>query len=328
MDCALPHTDSEVEALVQKLINEDKGRQDVLLNLTFQFEDSCAVRDDLRKAYEKCNDISKESRALICTLLKESSEKDRKLHLSMYGKAAQLGKQMETKSAWFQEKYSGRTHGGIGCSSSQTDFPLTEKELHQLRMDEEALKEMLEEEAMNKKAQEEKIRQEQAENDAFFLKFRVVSPFKLETFALNSSVLFMAWVKKGTKVASGASTATNVIKMSHLVPLIAVVFIVVVGCYLASVPQEEDQRSNASEKNGDDGDLLFLRSPALCDIMKNTEYYILGVGFTSPYRGVLDFGIGRFLVRLGNLLAIITDPNVKPKSVAESVVDLVNRCIS
>ncbi|GJS80097.1 hypothetical protein Tco_0729978 [Tanacetum coccineum] len=72
MACALPHTDSEVEALVQKLINEDKGRQDVLLNLTFQFEDSCAVRDDLRRTYEKCNDISQESRALICTLLKET----------------------------------------------------------------------------------------------------------------------------------------------------------------------------------------------------------------------------------------------------------------
>ncbi|GKB86552.1 hypothetical protein Tco_0958824 [Tanacetum coccineum] len=82
MACALPHTDSEVKALVQRLINEDKGRQDVLLNLAFQFEDSCAVGDDLRKAYEKCNDISQENRALICNLLKESSEKDRKLHLS------------------------------------------------------------------------------------------------------------------------------------------------------------------------------------------------------------------------------------------------------
>ncbi|GJW22758.1 hypothetical protein Tco_0033380 [Tanacetum coccineum] len=51
----------QVEALLQRLINEDKGRQDVLLNLAFQFEDSCAVRDDLRKAYEKCNDILKES---------------------------------------------------------------------------------------------------------------------------------------------------------------------------------------------------------------------------------------------------------------------------
>ncbi|GJZ17255.1 hypothetical protein Tco_0553378 [Tanacetum coccineum] len=174
MACALPHTDSEIEALVQRLINEDKGRQDVLLNLAFQFEDSCAVRDDLRKAYKKCNDLSQESRALICTLLKESSKKDHKLHLSMYRKSSQLQKQMDAKSAWFQEKYSSHTHRGIGCSSSQANCPLTEKEFHQLCMDEEALKEMLEEEAMNKKAQKEKFRQEQAENDAFFLEFGVV----------------------------------------------------------------------------------------------------------------------------------------------------------
>ncbi|GKA58655.1 hypothetical protein Tco_0757968 [Tanacetum coccineum] len=151
MACSLPHTDSEVEALVQRLIYEDKGRQDALLNLAFQFEDSCAVRDDLRKAYEKCNDISQESRALIFTLLKESSDKDRKLHLSMYGKAAQLEKQMGAKLAWLREKYSRRTHENI-----------------------EALRETLEEEAMNKKAQEEKIRQEQAENNEFFLKFGIV----------------------------------------------------------------------------------------------------------------------------------------------------------
>ncbi|GJW09864.1 hypothetical protein Tco_1575691 [Tanacetum coccineum] len=90
MACSLPHTDSEIEALVQRLINEDKGRQDALLELAFQFEDSCV------------------------------------------------------------------------------------KELHQLRMDEEALREMLEEEAMNKKAQEEKIRQKQAEDNEFFLEFGIV----------------------------------------------------------------------------------------------------------------------------------------------------------
>ncbi|GKB49699.1 hypothetical protein Tco_0900452 [Tanacetum coccineum] len=83
MACSLPYTDSEVEALVQRLIHEDKGRQDALLELAFRFEDSCALRDDLRKVYEKCNDISQESRDLICTLLKERSEKDRKLYLSM-----------------------------------------------------------------------------------------------------------------------------------------------------------------------------------------------------------------------------------------------------
>ncbi|GJY14807.1 hypothetical protein Tco_0385229 [Tanacetum coccineum] len=157
MACSLPHTDFGVEALVQRLINEDKGCQDMLLNLAFQFEDSCAVRDDLRKAYEKCNVISQESHALICTFLKESFEKDRKLHLSMYGKAAQLEKQMDAKLAWFQKRYSGRTHGGIGCSSSQTSCPLTEKELHQLRMDEEALNEMLKEEAMKKRHKRRKL---------------------------------------------------------------------------------------------------------------------------------------------------------------------------
>ncbi|GKB99798.1 hypothetical protein Tco_0985935 [Tanacetum coccineum] len=122
MACSHPHTDSKVEALVQRLINEDKGFQDVLLNLAFQFEDSCAIRDDLRKTYEKCNDISQESRALICTLLKESSDKDRKLHLSMYGKAAQLERQIGAKLAWFQEKYFGRTHGGLsGLELSEFD---------------------------------------------------------------------------------------------------------------------------------------------------------------------------------------------------------------
>ncbi|GJU95934.1 hypothetical protein Tco_1320690 [Tanacetum coccineum] len=100
MACSLPHTNSEVEALVQRLINKDKGRRDALLELAFRFKDSCAVRDDLRKAYEKCNEISQESRVLIDTLLKEISKKDRKLHLSMYGKAAQLEKQMGAKLAW------------------------------------------------------------------------------------------------------------------------------------------------------------------------------------------------------------------------------------
>ncbi|GJW93126.1 hypothetical protein Tco_0172798 [Tanacetum coccineum] len=91
---------SEVEALVLRLFNEDKGRQDALLELAFRFEDSCA-------------------RVL----------------------------EMILKAASFY------------------------KELHQLRMDEEALRETLEEEAMNKMAQEEKIRQRQAEDDKFFLEF-------------------------------------------------------------------------------------------------------------------------------------------------------------
>ncbi|GJS15420.1 hypothetical protein Tco_0409892 [Tanacetum coccineum] len=130
--------------------------------------------NDLRKAYEKCNDISRESRALIGTFLKESSENDHKLHLSIHGEATQLEKQMGAKLAWLREKYSHYTRQGIGCLSSQANCYLIAKELHQLRMDEEALRETLKEEAMNKKAQEEKIRQKQAEDDEFFLEFGIV----------------------------------------------------------------------------------------------------------------------------------------------------------
>ncbi|GJT76832.1 hypothetical protein Tco_1043557 [Tanacetum coccineum] len=307
MACSLPHTDSEIEALVQRLINKDKGRQDVLLDLAFQFEDSCAVRDDLRKTYEKCNDISRESRALICTLLKESSEKDRKLHLSMYGKAAQLEKQMGAKSAWFQEKYSGRTHGGIGCSSSQTDFPLTEKELHQLRMDEEARKEMLEEEAMNKKAQEEKIRQEQAENDAFFLDFGVVR-YDSEYAAYRAT--HHCGDRRGSSLEEVASVGLGGLEFSEFVhdpqhacsryqlPLSAILRSHFgqmrenplqyqrSGALYSGVSHEEiisllpekvipkrPGRNMASGKNGDDGDLLLFRDgPGACDISAgNTE---------------------------------------------------------
>ncbi|GJX56817.1 hypothetical protein Tco_0286714 [Tanacetum coccineum] len=135
MACSLPHINSEIEALVQRLINKDKGRQDALLELAFRFEDSCTVREDLIKAYEKCYDMSQESRALICTFLKESSGNDHKLHLSMYGKASRLEKHMGAKLAWLREKYSYRTREGIDCSSSQANCSLTEKELHQLRMD-------------------------------------------------------------------------------------------------------------------------------------------------------------------------------------------------
>ncbi|GJT82436.1 transposase, MuDR, MULE transposase domain protein [Tanacetum coccineum] len=60
-------------------------------------------------------------------------------------------------------------------SSSQTreicDVYLTEKELHQLNLDEEALREILEEEARDEKEREDKIRQKQADDEEFFLEF-------------------------------------------------------------------------------------------------------------------------------------------------------------
>ncbi|GKC99193.1 hypothetical protein Tco_1169468 [Tanacetum coccineum] len=137
MACLLPHTDSEVEALVQKLIDEDNGRQNAILDLALQFENSCTAKDDLRNAYEKCNDISQESRALIDSFLKEGSDKDYELNLYMYGKAAKL-----EKNKWM--------------------------------LNEKALRETLEEKTIDEKAREEKIRQKQAHDNEFFMEFEVV----------------------------------------------------------------------------------------------------------------------------------------------------------
>ncbi|GJZ87685.1 hypothetical protein Tco_0659295 [Tanacetum coccineum] len=171
MSCSLPHTDSEVEALVQKLIDEDNDCQNAILDLALQFETSCTAKDDLRKAYEKCNDISQESRALIDNFLKDGFDKDYELNLSMYRKAAKLEKHKDAKLAWLLETYYYRSQESVGCSSSHADLYLTEKELYQLHLDEEALRETLEEQAMDAKTRDEKIRQKQADNDEFFLTF-------------------------------------------------------------------------------------------------------------------------------------------------------------
>ncbi|GJX42539.1 hypothetical protein Tco_0257529 [Tanacetum coccineum] len=153
MVCSLSHTDYEVEAFVQKLIDEDKVHQSAVLDLALQFENSCTAKDDLRKAYEKCNDISQESRALIDAFLKEGYDKDYELNLSMYEKAAKIEKQMNAKLAWLLEKYNYRS---------------------QTHIDEEALRETLEEQAMDEKSREEKIRQKQADDDEFVFVFGVV----------------------------------------------------------------------------------------------------------------------------------------------------------
>nr|GEU30472.1 hypothetical protein [Tanacetum cinerariifolium] len=138
MACSLPYTDSEVEVLVQTLIDEDKGRQNVILDLALQFENSCTAKGDIRNAYEKCTDISQKSRALIDAFLKEGSDKGYELNLSMDGKEAKLEKQMDANLAWLLKKYYCRSQTHIG------DVYLTAEELHQLHLYEEALRETLE----------------------------------------------------------------------------------------------------------------------------------------------------------------------------------------
>ncbi|GJZ26851.1 protein phosphatase [Tanacetum coccineum] len=62
MACSVPHTDDEIQALVQKLIDEDMIRQKTILDLALQFDNACIAKDDLKKAYTKCNDILQENR--------------------------------------------------------------------------------------------------------------------------------------------------------------------------------------------------------------------------------------------------------------------------
>ncbi|GJU17738.1 hypothetical protein Tco_1145704 [Tanacetum coccineum] len=165
-----------IEALVQKLIDEDNGRQNAILNLALQFENSYTAKDDLRKDYEKCNDISQDSRALINSFLKEGVDKDYELNLSMYGNAAKLEKLKDAKLAWLLDKYYHRSQESVGCSSSHAKLYLTEKELYQLHLDEEALRETIEEQEMDTKAREDKIRQKQDDDDddEFFMEFGVM----------------------------------------------------------------------------------------------------------------------------------------------------------
>nr|GEZ23934.1 hypothetical protein [Tanacetum cinerariifolium] len=160
MACSLPHIDDEVEALVQKLIDEDMVRQKAILDLALQFENACTTKDNLRKAYTKCNDIPQESRALIEAFLKEGFDKDYELNLFMYGKTEKIEKQMNAKLVWLLEKYNYRS---------------------QTHIDEKALRETSKEQARDEKEQEEKIRQKQAEDKEFMSEFRVKFDLDYET---------------------------------------------------------------------------------------------------------------------------------------------------
>ncbi|GJS67697.1 hypothetical protein Tco_0682262 [Tanacetum coccineum] len=149
-------------------------RQKEIMDLALQFENACTAKDDLRKAYEKCNDIPQESRALIDTFLKEGSDKDYKLNLSMYGKMEKIEKQMNAKLVWLLEKYNY-------CSQ-------THIEQQQLALDEEVLRETLEEEAMAEKERaraekelEEEMKKEQAHDELFMLEFWVKSDSEYES---------------------------------------------------------------------------------------------------------------------------------------------------
>nr|GEX79922.1 hypothetical protein [Tanacetum cinerariifolium] len=96
----------------------------------------------------------------------------------------------------------------IGGSSSQTheigDVYLTAEELHQLHLDEEALRETLEQK-IDEKAQEEKIRQKQADDDEYFMEFGKVVEDVGEDADFNSG----AWVSATNYVNAFGGTVTG-----------------------------------------------------------------------------------------------------------------------
>ncbi|GKE09510.1 putative ribonuclease H-like domain-containing protein [Tanacetum coccineum] len=75
-----------------------------IMELAVQFDNASTSKDDLRKAYEKCNDIPQENRALIDTFLKQESDKDYEMHLALFRKTAKIEQRMNTKSVWLWEK--------------------------------------------------------------------------------------------------------------------------------------------------------------------------------------------------------------------------------
>ncbi|GJT71049.1 hypothetical protein Tco_1030335 [Tanacetum coccineum] len=83
MVCSIPHSDDEIQALVQKQIDEDMVHQKAIMDLALQFDNACTTKKGLRKAYEKFNHIPQKSRVLIDTFLKEGSDKDYELNLSI-----------------------------------------------------------------------------------------------------------------------------------------------------------------------------------------------------------------------------------------------------
>nr|GEZ54254.1 hypothetical protein [Tanacetum cinerariifolium] len=74
-----------------------------MMNLAMQLDNGSAAKHDLRKAYEKCNDIPQETRTLIDTFLKQEFDKDYEMNLDLYRKAAKIEKQIETKYVWLSE---------------------------------------------------------------------------------------------------------------------------------------------------------------------------------------------------------------------------------
>ncbi|GJW31776.1 CENP-B homolog protein 2-like protein [Tanacetum coccineum] len=64
MACSVLHPADKIKAMVQKQIEEDKVRQLAIMNLVVEYDNASTTKDNLRKAYEKCNGIPQEKRSM------------------------------------------------------------------------------------------------------------------------------------------------------------------------------------------------------------------------------------------------------------------------
>ncbi|GKE73793.1 hypothetical protein Tco_1535834, partial [Tanacetum coccineum] len=97
MACSVPHTYDEIKGMVEKQIQEDRGRQLAIMNLGHQYGDAIEAKDELLKAYEQRRDISMDKRAMIEKFLKIKSELDYEMQSAFFRNATKLEKQIKDK---------------------------------------------------------------------------------------------------------------------------------------------------------------------------------------------------------------------------------------
>nr|GEZ88342.1 hypothetical protein [Tanacetum cinerariifolium] len=119
MDCSLSHTIDEIDDFVEKLIDEDIVHQKAI---AMQFDNASTTKDDLRKVYEKCNDISQENHAILRRLRTEQ-EKELTLVNNLVGEMTR----------YFLQKLS-RAKEETRVRSLPLDQPLNSYGLHTLLM--------------------------------------------------------------------------------------------------------------------------------------------------------------------------------------------------
>ncbi|GKB75817.1 hypothetical protein Tco_0942712 [Tanacetum coccineum] len=157
---------------------------------------------------------------------------------------------------------------------------------------------MLEEEAMNKKAQEEKIRQEQAENDAFFLEFGVVRAYCATHYCGDWRGSFLE------EVAFAGLGGLEFFEFVHVPQRVCPrsFSLAVTSSGLSSDVSDAGLPSKkvmASGMNGDDGDLLLFRDgPGAYDISAGALRLFISWECSRPVAGVkVNSGSGNWVAR-------------------------------